>query len=182
MAEPRKFYQPGISRTPSFIGFLKSINIYTISWILLSSVLTAAYGFWKHPDIFNESLLTAKAYFSGDFFVSIIIMGLIILYIHDKRQIDYPIQRIFPVVIWGRKLLVKMGPLLRQYLFLNDQEETPYNRITRNWVYESSMGVRNTIGFGSQIDMDKVGTTLIMPATFTNTAIKSGNETGTEYK
>lgn len=182
MANPRKFYQPGISSTPTLMGFLKSINIYTISWIVLASIITAAYGYWMHPDIWQESILKGMGYYSGQFIISLIIVGVIILYIHDKRQINYPIQRIFPVIIWGRKLLVKMGPLLRQYLFLNDQEETPYNRITRNWVYESSMGVRNTIGFGSQIDMDKVGTTLIMPATFTNTTIKSGNETGTEYK
>ncbi|MDH5380657.1 MAG: FMN-binding glutamate synthase family protein [Cyclobacteriaceae bacterium] len=182
MASSRKFYQPGISRAPSFIGILKSINIYTIIWLLLTLITTSIYGYWFQNDSmvngFGQWVLTL----SGEFFLIALIMGVIVLFIHDKRQTDDPIQRMYPVVIWGRKLLVKMGPLLRQYLFLNDQEETPYNRITRNWVYETSKGVRNTIGFGSQIDMDKVGTTLIMPATFTNTAIKSGEETSREYE
>lgn len=117
-----------------------------------------------------------------EFLIIGIVTGLVMLYIHDKRQTESPIQRLFPVVIWGRKILVQMGPLLRQYLFLNDTEETPYNRITRNWVYESSRGTRNTIGFGSQLDMDKVGTTIIMPATFTNVKSKNGEDVGHSYK
>ena len=182
MSEERKFYQPGISRAPSWLAVLKSINLYTISWIGLSIGSVAAYGYYFQQDLFKEDIWMWAAMLTGELSLALVIFGLVVLYIYDKRQKDYPVQRVFPVLIWGRKMLVKMGPLLRQYLFLNDQEETPYNRITRNWIYETSLGVRNTIGFGSQIDMDKVGTTIVMPATFTNTAIKDGAESGKEYK
>src|SRR5690606_31402635 len=111
-----------------------------------------------------------------------LIIGLVIVYIYDKWQKNDPVQRIFPVIIWGRKLMVKLGPLFRQYLFLNDQEETPFSRITRNWVYETSRGVRNTIGFGTQIDMDRVGSMIVLPATFTNKKSKTGEITGRSYK
>lgn len=183
MATERKFHQQSISGTPTLANILKGFNSYTISWFLLSSIATAIYGYYfQNATLETVGVIKWAATLTGEFVLFALSFGIIILFIHDKKQTENPIQRIFPVIIWGRKMLVKMGPLLRQYLFLNDQEETPYNRITRNWVYETSNGVRNTIGFGSQIDMDKVGTTLIMPATFTNTTIKTGEETGKTYK
>ncbi|MDH5397322.1 MAG: FMN-binding glutamate synthase family protein [Cyclobacteriaceae bacterium] len=183
MSKERKFYQPGISKTPSLFSITKSFNRYTLSWLASSSMITFLYGYFIEGEHLNApGSFKWATHLVGEFFVIAVIMGVIVLYVHDKQQTDNPIQRLFPVLIWGRKLLVKMGPLLRQYLFLNDQEETPYNRITRTWIYESSKGVRNTIGFGSQLDMDKVGTTLVMPATFTNLNSKTGDETGKVYK
>ncbi len=183
MAGKRKFRQTSLSKTPTIAGFLNNFNIYTISWFLLSSGVTAIYGYYfQNATLAKVGVFRWAATLTGQFALFTILVGIVLLFIHDKRQTETPIQRMFPVVIWGRKMLVKMGPLLRQYLFLNDQEETPYNRITRNWVHETSKGARNTIGFGSQIDMDKVGTTLIMPATFTNKNSKTGEETGQAYK
>ncbi|WP_375581316.1 FMN-binding glutamate synthase family protein [Marivirga tractuosa] len=181
MAE-REFIQSGTTG-PRLKYIFKIFNSYTSGWIISALILTAAYGYFFQYEFLQESGPVKLALtLGGEFLLSLLITGLITLYIYDKRQTDTPIQRVFPVVIWGRKFLVKVGPLLRQYLFSNDQEETPYNRITRNWIYATSAGVSNTIGFGSQIDMDKVGTTLIMPATFTNTKTKTGDETGHFYK
>ncbi len=180
MATERKFHQTSVTRAPS-LKFL--INPALWGWFLLSSAAALAYGYFiLNLDFAAYKPLQLLKALYGVFLVSGFIMAFIVLFIHDKTQKNYPVQRVFPVVIWGRKLLVKLGPLLRQYLFLNDQEETPYNRITRNWIYESSLGVRNTIGFGSQIDMDRVGTTLIMPATFTNTKSKTGEKVGRSYE
>lgn len=181
MAE-REFIQSGTTG-PRLKYIFKIFNSYTSGWIVSALLLTAAYGYFFQYEFLQESGPVKLALtLGGEFLLALLITGLITLYIYDKRQTDMPIQRVFPVVIWGRKFLVKVGPLLRQYLFSNDQEETPYNRITRNWIYATSAGVSNTIGFGSQIDMDKVGTTLIMPATFTNTKTKTGDETGHFYK
>ena len=104
-----------------------------------------------------------------------------VVFFIDRTQTKEPIRRRFPVVIWGRKLLVSLGPLLRQYLFLSDQEETPYNRITRNWVYHTSQGQRNTIGFGTQDDMNQVGSIVFLPATFTNKATHLGEQVGGSF-
>lgn len=183
MAEERKFAGTSVTKAPSFKSFLKSLNLKMLLWFVLSSTLAYAYAYFVLEfDITDYTAWQTVKLLYKEFIVSAIIMSIIFVFIHDKTQKNYPVQRVFPVVIWGRKLLVKMGPLLRQYLFLNDQEETPYSRITRNWIYESSLGVRNTIGFGSQIDMEKVGTTLIMPATFTNTKSKTGEEVGRSYE
>lgn len=183
MAQERKFQGTSVTKAPS-LSFIRNIaHPVVIIWFVLSSAATLGYGYYIEELNFSKmSVWSLLGTLIQEFIVIALILGLVVLYIHDRFQKDYPVQRMFPIVIWGRKILVKMGPLLRQYLFLNDQEETPYNRITRNWVYESSLGVRNTIGFGSQIDMDKVGTTLIMPATFTNMKSKTGEEIGRSYE
>ncbi len=180
MASQPKFRNTSVTKAPSFSAIL---NPKLLIWLVVSSAITFAYGYFVQAVPFSDmSIWQMIVTLLQEFIITAILVGIIVVYINDKTQKNYPVQRVFPVVIWGRKLLVKVGPLLRQYLFLNDQEETPYSRITRNWVYESSLGVRNTIGFGSQIDMDKVGTTLIMPATFTNTKSKTGEEVGRYYE
>jgi hypothetical protein len=54
----------------------------------------------------------------------------------------------------ARFLLEKVGPELRQYWFLHDKEERPFNRTQRNWVYQTAKGVQNTFGFGTEIEPD----------------------------
>jgi glutamate synthase domain-containing protein 2 len=113
----------------------------------------------------------------------VVVVGVILfVFLRDKTQTKEPIRRRYPVVVWGRKILEGMGPLLRQYLFMNDQEETPYDRITRNWIYQTSQGQRNTIGFGSQYDMNKVGSIVFLPATFTNKETHLGEEVGSSFR
>lgn len=106
----------------------------------------------------------------------------VLVFLHDWFQRSEPVFRIFPVVAWGRKFFTFLGPLMRQYLFLNDREETPYDRITRNWIYASSKGRRNNVGFGSQEDMDSAGSIVFLPATFTNKAARAGEEVGTAFR
>jgi glutamate synthase domain-containing protein 2 len=88
----------------------------------------------------------------------------------------------YPVLAWGRKILTALGPYMRQYWFADDREETPYNRITRNWVYKTSRGERNNVGFGSQADMDSVGSVVFLPSTFTNKAAHLGEEVGHAFR
>ena len=115
-------------------------------------------------------------------FAAVIIVGIALLYLHDKRQTSDPVLRRFPVLAWGRKILSSLGPFLRQYWFSNDREETPYNRITRDWIYQTARGKRNNIGFGSQSDMDSVGSIIFLPATFTNKAAHLGEEVGHAFR
>ncbi len=184
MAEStRNFRRPSLASIPRLGSIFRFLNTWTFIWLLLSLLVTAAYGYYFSLEAFNEmGIVRWLMMLTGEFFLVLIAMGILLLFIHDKVQKDDPVQRVFPVVIWGRKFLNSLGPLLRQYLFSNDQEETPYNRITRKWIYESSRGARNTIGFGTQMDMEKVGSYIIMPATFTNKKSKTGEEVGHTYK
>jgi len=131
------------------------------AWLFIS--LT---GIWVSDDIRtdffeNRSLLHALSIGAGIFG-----LGVSILFIHDRFQTVNPVQRRFPVLYWGRWIAVHVGPLLRQYWFANDLEEKPFNRVTRNWIYSTSKGKNNTIGFGSQVDFDSVGAHIVMPAMF----------------
>lgn len=179
----RKFREPSKALVPSMSAVLNVVNRWTIAWLILSLLLTAVYAYFLRPELISSDIGWGLIPLLWSSFLTVfLVSGLLLLFVYDKSQNDDPIQRVFPVVIWGRKLLVSMGPLLRQYLFSNDQEETPYNRITRKWIYESSRGARNTIGFGTQLDMEKVGSYIIMPATFTNVKSKTGEEVGHSYQ
>lgn len=114
--------------------------------------------------------------------VGIVAALILLVFFIDSTQTKEPVRRKYPVLIWGRKALVALGPLLRQYLFLNDLEETPYNRIVRNWVYKTANGQRNTVGFGSQYDLSSLGSVVFLPATFTNKASQLGEEFGSTYR
>ena len=46
----------------------------------------------------------------------------------------------------------RSGPELRQYWFLHDKEERPFDRTQRDWVYQTAKGVQNTFGFGTEIE------------------------------
>jgi glutamate synthase domain-containing protein 2 len=94
--------------------------------------------------------------------------GLVAL--RDRRNTDQPIRAMFPVLYWGRKLATEVGPLLRQYWFEGDEDERPYNRTTRDWVYASARDESNTIGFGATYRADAPGAVIFRPRTFTNTA------------
>jgi len=104
----------------------------------------------------------------------VFVIGILTLFLHDSTQTSNPIQRRFPVLYWGRWVAVHLGPLFRQYWFANDLEEKPFNRVTRNWVYSTSKGKNNTIGFGSQVNFDDVGTYTVMPAMFKHEESKHG--------
>jgi len=113
--------------------------------------------------------------------IALVTITLGVIFINDITQKDNPIQKRFPLLYWLRKGLVEAGPYLRQYLFAGDNDEAPYTRIMRNWVYQTAQGSRNTIGFGSQANMETIGSMIILPSTFTNTSTKKADTVGHGY-
>jgi glutamate synthase domain-containing protein 2 len=79
-----------------------------------------------------------------------VIAGLIALYIHDKNQTQHTILRNFPVIGHVRYFAETWGEYMRQYQYLPDWAERPFNRMERSWVYRSAKGVSNLISFGSE--------------------------------
>jgi glutamate synthase domain-containing protein 2 len=100
----------------------------------------------------------------------------------DRRNTDQPIRAKFPVAYWGRRVATELGPLLRQYWFIQDEDERPYNRITRDWIYATARGKRNTVGFGSTYRVDEVGALVFTPRTFTNKAATLEEAVGYGYR
>ncbi len=72
------------------------------------------------------------------------------LYVHDVRQSQHTILRNFPVVGHVRYFAETWGEYMRQYHYLPDWAERPFNRLERSWVYRSAKGVSNLVSFGSE--------------------------------
>jgi glutamate synthase domain-containing protein 2 len=73
---------------------------------------------------------------------------------HDLAQRRHAILRNFPVVGHARFLLEAVGPELRQYIVAGNDEERPFSRDQRRWVYASAKLENNYFGFGTDNDLE----------------------------
>ena len=72
------------------------------------------------------------------------------VYLRDSRQTQHAILRNYPVLGHFRYLSESFGEYMRQYQYLPDWVERPFNRLERSWVYRSAKGVSNLVSFGSE--------------------------------
>jgi glutamate synthase domain-containing protein 2 len=88
--------------------------------------------------------------------------------VHDLVQTKHAIIRNFPIVGHARYFLERFGPELRQYIVTSNDEERPFSRDQRRWVYASSKLENNYFGFGTDNDVETVvGYPIIKHRTFT---------------
>ncbi len=69
-------------------------------------------------------------------------------------QKGHSLLRNFGILGQGRYILESIGPELRQYLYLNDTEERPFNRNERSEVYRKAKNINSASSFGSQKEFD----------------------------
>jgi len=81
---------------------------------------------------------------------------------YDLLQRRHAILRNFPLVGHLRYLLELFGPELRQYIVTSNDEERPFSRDQRRWIYASSKDEPNTFGFGSDNEMESVDGMLVV--------------------
>src|SRR4051794_6905253 len=74
---------------------------------------------------------------------------------YDVVQRRHAILRNFPVVGHLRFVLESFGPELRQYIVTSNDEERPFSRDQRRWVYASAKRQVNTFGFGTDNDLEQ---------------------------
>ena len=99
--------------------------------------------------------------------ISILAVVVIGVAIYDLFQTRDPILRNYPVVGHGRHFLQELGPKLRQYIVANNNEERPFNRDQREWIYRSADKANNYFGFGTDNDLENAnGYLIIKQATF----------------
>ena len=72
----------------------------------------------------------------------------------DLMQREHTLLRNFPVLGHARYLLESVGPELRQYLVAGNNEERPFTRDQRRWVYASAKKDNNYFGFGTDNDLE----------------------------
>jgi len=74
--------------------------------------------------------------------------------VRDLLQREHTLLRNFPVIGHARYLLEAIGPELRQYLVAGNNEERPFTRDQRRWVYASAKEENNYFGFGTDNDLE----------------------------
>jgi glutamate synthase domain-containing protein 2 len=95
-----------------------------------------------------------------------VVVFLIVVLIHDVIQKRHAIIRNFPIVGHLRYILEALGPELRQYIVTSNDEERPFSRDQRRWVYSSSKRENNYFGFGTDNDIEKPGYILVRHSAF----------------
>jgi len=89
---------------------------------------------------------------------SFIVVGPVItLGLFDVLQTRRSLLRIYPVIGHGRYLFEDFRPEIQQYFVESDLNGTPYPREYRSLIYQRAKGARDTVPFGTQRDVDRVG-------------------------
>jgi glutamate synthase domain-containing protein 2 len=74
--------------------------------------------------------------------------------VRDLFQRKHALLRNFPLIGHGRYLIEAVGPELRQYIVAANNEERPFTRDQRRWVYASAKKENNYFGFGTDNDVE----------------------------
>ncbi len=101
---------------------------------------------------------------------------------HDLVQKKHALMRNFPLIAHLRYVLEAVGPELRQYIVTGNDEERPFSRDQRRWVYASAKLQNNYFGFGTDNDMENLsGYPIIKHRTFSDvfpaTQARAGEKT-----
>ncbi|HEX7097069.1 MAG TPA: FMN-binding glutamate synthase family protein [Acidimicrobiales bacterium] len=90
---------------------------------------------------------------------------------YDLTQKQHAVLRNFPIIGHLRYLLEAVGPELRQYIVTDNDEERPFSRDQRRWVYASAKSENRYFGFGSDNNLEAASNYLIVKhATFPHVA------------
>lgn len=99
--------------------------------------------------------------------------------VKDLTQKEQALKRNFPVVAHARYLLERVGPELRQYIVTSNDEERPFSRDQRAWVYQSAKGLDNYVGFGTDNNVEHLdGYPIIKHTTFIGDGNPAGRHAG----
>ncbi|MDH3224429.1 MAG: FMN-binding glutamate synthase family protein [Gemmatimonadota bacterium] len=79
----------------------------------------------------------------------IVVVALLLVIVYDLIQKKHAILRNFPIIGHFRYLLEAVGPELRQYIVTSNNEERPFSRDQRRWIYASAKRENTYFGFGT---------------------------------
>ncbi|MDX6302169.1 MAG: hypothetical protein QOF53_3383 [Nocardioidaceae bacterium] len=100
---------------------------------------------------------------------------------YDLAQRKHALLRNFPLIGHGRYLLESVGPELRQYIVTGNDEERPFSRDQRRWIYASSKLENNYFGFGTDNDVEHTeGYPVIKHRTFSEISPATHHHAGEE--
>ena len=102
----------------------------------------------------------------GVFIALVFALLLVYWYVRDITQKRHTVLRNYPIVGHLRFFFEHLGEYFRQYFFLGDREEMPFNCATRAWVYRLAKDEGGMLGFGSTYDIHQPGALLFVIAPF----------------
>ena len=87
----------------------------------------------------------------------VLVVPLIVLGLYDLFQKKHSLLRIYPVIGHGRYLFEAVRPEIQQYFVESNIDGRPFEREFRSLIYQRAKGQRDTVPFGTQRDVGKVG-------------------------
>lgn len=87
---------------------------------------------------------------------------LLLAVVYDITQTRHAILRNFPIIGHFRYWLEAVGPELRQYIVTSNDEERPFSRDQRRWVYASAKRENSYSGFGTDNELELSSNYLII--------------------
>lgn len=87
--------------------------------------------------------------------VVVIVAALLVIALYDLLQKKHSLLRNFPLVAHLRYILESIGPELRQYIVTSNDEDMPFSRDHRRWIYTTAKGENPYFGFGSDNDLER---------------------------
>ena len=94
--------------------------------------------------------------------VGVSVLVLVLVAAYDLLQTKHAILRNFPIIGHFRYWLESIGPELRQYIVTDNDEERPFSRDERRWVYASSKRENNYFGFGTDNEIERAPSYVIV--------------------
>jgi glutamate synthase domain-containing protein 2 len=92
---------------------------------------------------------------------------LVVVAVHDLTQKKHALLRNFPLIGHGRYWLEVLGPPVRQYFIAKNDEERPFSRDQRRWIYASAKKENSYFGFGTDNDLELTpGYVIVRHSTF----------------
>lgn len=90
-------------------------------------------------------------------FAFVLVIPIVILGVMDLSQTKHSIKYNFPVIGRMRWWAEWMRPKIYQYFIESDTDGTPYNRLSRNVIYQRAKKVNDTTPFGTQLNVYEIG-------------------------
>ncbi|MCA9619961.1 MAG: FMN-binding glutamate synthase family protein [Myxococcales bacterium] len=110
---------------------------------------------------YSIPVITAASFAAGHFvsfyfhFATVPLLMLLGLNLYYLRvQKTHALLANYGILAQMRYVFESLGPELRQYLFMSDTEERPFNRVERAEVYRKAKGIDSASSFGSQLAFD----------------------------
>jgi glutamate synthase (ferredoxin) len=87
---------------------------------------------------------------------------LLVIAVYDRSQKRHAIISNFPIVGRFRYWFESLGGPLRQYIVTGNDEERPFSRDQRRWIYASAKKENNYFGFGTDNDLELTPSYLVV--------------------